>query len=164
MNALPIAILRGHWRGWAAEISVSMRAGVRTCRSGSIRWGGRSITATGFAGRTPRFTSQRQKFDSKDCLRLREHFLSHAILHRRFAILPGSTGSHCCSSEVIRSTLPAPLLPDNFVNARVRWRSPAQSYSCCNLADKNEVPSRFVLSHSRSNSTSSPDPLAMSGG
>jgi hypothetical protein len=25
VNALPIAILRGHWRGWAAEISASMR-------------------------------------------------------------------------------------------------------------------------------------------
>ena len=73
------------------------------------------------------------------CLRLRDHCLSHANFHRRFAILPGSTGSHFCSSEVIRITLPVPILPDNFVNARVRWRSPAQSYSRCNLADKNEV-------------------------
>lgn len=57
MNALPIALLRGRWRSWAAAISASMRAGVGTCRGGSIRCGGRSIAATGFAGRTPRFTA-----------------------------------------------------------------------------------------------------------
>ena len=32
-----------------------------------MRWGGRSIAATGFACSTPRFTSQQQKLDSVDC-------------------------------------------------------------------------------------------------
>ena len=73
--------------------------------------------------------SQQQQLDSKDCSRLRDHFRSHVIVHRGFAILPGSTGSHWWSSEVLRSTLPVPILRDILVNASVRWRSPAQSYS-----------------------------------
>jgi hypothetical protein len=94
------------------------------------------------------------------------YFLPHASFHIVSPTLLGVTGFHMPSSELVVTTLPLPILPENHVNESPRWRPCAQSYSDCALLDRCEVSAKIcsvVWSHNSHNFTRSPMRRTVSG-
>src|SRR6185295_6985635 len=66
---------------------------------------------------------------------LRDHFLPHANVHSVWTTPSRTTGRQVPSPEMLLTSLPPPILPENSEYVSTRRRFPSQSYSSCALID-----------------------------